>query len=169
MGSTERPRRDLLVGGIARAGIAAALLAFGCGGGGGGTRGSVIHFQLTTAQSVTGLESVRLTAGSQGPSFPLTTLSPAATTLDFPVASSVTGAIDVGAVARPAVGCMGYAGSDMTLIGAPGDKVTVTILMQPLDICSSGTGGTTGAAGTSGSAGAGGSAGGGAGGRAVRV
>ena len=163
MGSTERPRRDLLVGGIARAGIGAALFALGCGGGGGGTNQSVIHFQLTTAQSVSGLESVRLTAGTQALSFPLTTLSPTATTLDFSVPSNVTGSIDVGAVARPAVGCMGYAGSDMTYIGASGAKVTVTILMQPLDICSSGTAGTMGTAGTSGSAGTGGSAGGAAG------
>src|SRR4029079_8732926 len=157
MCSTERPRRDLLSGWIARGGLVAALLALGCGGGGGGTRGSVIHFQLTSGQSVTGLESVRLTAGSQAMSFPLATLSPTATTLDFPVPSNVTGSIDVGAVARPAVGRMGLAVSTIRDIAAPGDKMTVPFLRKPLDICSPAPAGTTGGAGASGTAGAGGS------------
>src|SRR5580765_4107097 len=81
---------------------ALSLLVVGCGGKGHG--GSVIHVQLTTMQEVTGLDSVRLTAGTEAKTFPLQRLSTAATTFDISVASDVLGNVTVGALARPANG-----------------------------------------------------------------
>jgi WD40 repeat protein len=145
----------------ARACAAAALLALGCGGGG-GKGGSVIHAQLTTVAEVTGLDSVRLTAGTAAKTFAVQSLSTVATQFDLPVPADVLGNVNVGAIARPFAGCMGLSGSGLAYLSKAGDSAEVAIVMMPTDICQSGTGGAAGmggaaggAAGTSGAAGAG--------------
>jgi WD40 repeat protein len=149
------------------------MLLVGCSGGGGGAKGeSTIRFQLTATEEITDLASVRLTAGSAAKTVTLSSLSTTPMVFDLMIPSSVTGTIDVGALARPASGCTGYGGSAKAYV-AGGDVVTVTIVMAPQNICQpSGTGGTGGAAGgggagtggsTTGSAGVGGTTG--AGGR----
>src|SRR5262245_36690092 len=93
---------------------AGCLLVFGCGGGGGGAKSeSTIRFQLTTAQAVSGLQSVRLTAGSTARTVPIESLSAAATVLDLAIPANVTGTIEVSAIARPVTGCKGYGGQDV--------------------------------------------------------
>src|SRR4051794_40441275 len=77
--------------------LVVALLASGCGGGSGGGD-TTIRFQLTTAQDVTGLASVRLTAGTTAKTLAVQSLSPTAKVFDLPVPSSVTGSVDVGAL-----------------------------------------------------------------------
>jgi len=141
------------------------LLVAGCGGSS-SKGGSVIHVQLTTMQEVTGLDTVRLTAGTVAKTFPVQRLSTVATPLDLSVPPDVLGTIMVGAIARPASGCMGYAGSGTAYLGAAGDSAEVAIVMQPQDICqttgtggSGGTGGTGTGGSTSGSGGAAGTAG----------
>ena len=62
------------------------------------------------------------------------------------------GSIQVDALARPAIGCMGYGGTGTALIAKIGDVAAVSISMTPQDICQ-----VTGAAGTGGT-GAGGTA-----------
>src|SRR5216110_246100 len=144
---------------------ALSLLVAGCGGGSKG--GSVIHVQLTTMQEVTGLDSVRLTAGTAAKTFPLQRLSTAATQFDLAVASDVLGNVAVSALARPANGCMGYAGSGLAYLAAAGDSAEVAIVMQSQDVCQTtgtgggggGTGGTVGTGGSSGTTGGGGTGG----------
>ncbi|HXU07143.1 MAG TPA: hypothetical protein VN903_39590, partial [Polyangia bacterium] len=136
------------------------LVLIGCGGGGGSPKSdSTIRFQLTAAQEITGLASVRLTAGSAAKTLTLSSLSTTPMVFEMMISSSVTGTIDVGALARPASGCTGYGGTATAYL-AGGDVVTVTIVMAPQDICgptgTGGTGGSTGAAGTGGAAGGGG-------------
>ncbi len=144
-------------GRFTRACLAVSLFAVACGGGGSNPNtGSTIRVQLTTAQLVSGLLSVQLTAESVTRTFPLESLSRTATVFDLTVPSSVTETVEVDALVRPASGCMGYAGTDLAYIGAVGETVTVTIAMKEREICD---GGVSGAAGTGGSAGTGGVAG----------
>src|SRR3954469_24644492 len=138
----------------------AAFVALLAGGGGGASRSgdTTIRFQLTTAQDVSGLASVRLTAGTTAKTLALQSLSATATVFDLPVPSTLTGSVDVGALARPAAGCMGYSGTGVAYIATARSVATVTILMTPQDICqTTGTAGTSGTAGTTGTAGTGGS------------
>ena len=129
--------------GLARA-LAVALLACGCGGGS-RSGDTTIRFQLTTAEDVAGLASVRLTAGSSAKTYRGAEPVGHGEVFDLPVPSSVTGSVDVGALARPASGCMGYGGTAVAYIAGAGSVATVTILMTPQDICeTTGTGGTGG-------------------------
>ena len=98
-------------GAFAPACLAVSLFAVGCGPGAGGvTTGSIIRVQLTTAQSVSGLLSVQLTAESVTRTFPLESLSRTTTVFELTVPSTVTGTVEVDALVRPASGCMGYQG-----------------------------------------------------------
>jgi hypothetical protein len=142
--------------------VAGTLLVAGCGGDGGRKGDSTVRFELTTAQAVMGLASVQLSAESVARTFALQTLSPTPTRFDLVVPAQLLGTIQVNALARPASGCMGYAGMDLAYIGAVGDTAVVTIVMQPRDICQQPDGGTAGTGG--GTAGAGGATGGSAGG-----
>src|SRR3954447_24727067 len=97
-------RRGHFGGGSVSLGRACAigfLVALGCGGGATKTSETTVRFQLTTSQDVSGLESVRLTAGVTAKTVPLQTLSSTATVIDLVVPSYVTGTVDVAAVARP--------------------------------------------------------------------
>src|SRR5262245_12421194 len=160
--------RGTFVGGRrwwARGAVAACLLAIGCGGVDTKSGDSTIRAQLATAQAVSGLASVQLTAGAVVRTFALQSLSPTATTFDLSIPRSTIGTIQVSAIARPASGCNGFAGTDLAFIGSPGETTTVTIIMAPQDICQpTGTGGTGGTVGTGGTTGTGGSIGGSAGG-----
>ena len=114
--------RERFAGGRARGlapALAVALLACGCGGAS-PSGGTTIRFQLTTADDVAGLASVRLTAGSSAKTYAVQSLSPTAEVFDLPVSSSVTGSVDVGALARPASGCMGYGGTGIAYISGAG-------------------------------------------------
>jgi hypothetical protein len=141
---------------LTRTCVAGCLVAIGCGGDGGRKGDSTIRFQLTTTQTVTGLASVQLSADTVARTFALQTLSPTATTFDLAVPPHLLGTINVSALARPTTGCMGYAGMELAFIGAVGETVTVTLPMEPRDICQQGDGGTAGAGG--GTAGTGGGA-----------
>src|SRR5262245_61383114 len=161
MTRTERAR-GTFVGGRwrrwARGGIAGCLLAIGCSGGDGGKTGD----STIRAQLVNGLASVQLTAGAVVRTFALQTLSPTPTTFDISIPRSTIGTIQVTAIARPADGCNGFAGTDLALIGSAGETATVILVMPAQAICQpTGAGGTGGAVGTGG---AGGSVGGSAGG-----
>ena len=112
-------------GRFTRACLAVSLFAVGCGGGSSPNTGSTIRVQLTTAQLVSGLLSVQLTAESVTRTFPLESLSRTATVFDLTVPSSVTGTVEVDALVRPASGCMGYAGTDLAYIGAVEDRKSV--------------------------------------------